>query len=224
MSSVAVVKSIVGQVFAVSPEGIRRLLVEGDRLFAGEQVQTGPEGAVSLELADGRVLDLGRDSQWSANAPDSSTNLSEATAQAAPSVAELQQAIAAGADPTQDLEATAAGPTAAGGDGAAGGGHSFILLEATAGEVDPTIGYPTTGLNAAAAIGNDFTVGNTDNNGSTPRAVTITLTATPTITEAGGVISYTVFITQAPTSDLTVTLSNGLSVVIAAGQTVEASR
>lgn len=219
MSSVAVVKSIVGQVFAVSPEGIRRLLVEGDRLFAGEQVQTGPEGAVSLELADGRVLDLGRDSQWSANAPDSSTNLSEATAQAAPSVAELQQAIAAGADPTQDLEATAAGPTAAGGDGAAGGGHSFILLEATAGEVDPTIGYPTTGLNAAAAIGNDFTVGNTDNNGSTPRAVTITLTATPTITEAGGVISYTVFITQAPTSDLTVTLSNGLSVVIAAGQT-----
>ena len=219
MSSVAVVKSIVGQVFAVSPEGIRRLLVEGDRLFAGEQVQTGPEGAVSLELADGRVLDLGRDSQWSANAPDSTTNLSEATAQAAPSVAELQQAIAAGADPTQDLEATAAGPTAAGGDGAAGGGHSFILLEATAGEVDPTIGYPTTGLNAAAAIGNDFTVGNIDNNGSTPRDVTITLTATPTITEAGGVISYTVFITQAPTSDLTVTLSNGLSVVIAAGQT-----
>ena len=217
MSSVAVVKSIVGQVFAVSPEGIRRLLVEGDRLFAGEQIQTGPEGAVSLELADGRVLDLGRDSQWSANAPDSTTDLSEATAQAAPSVAELQQAIAAGADPTQDLEATAAGPTAAGADGAVGGGHSFVILEATAGQVDPSIGYPTTGLNAAAAVGNDLTVG--DNNGSNPRDVTITLTATPTITEAGGVISYTVFITQAPTSDLTVTLSNGLSVVIAAGQT-----
>ena len=58
MSSVAVVKSIVGQVFAVSPEGIRRLLVEGDRLFAGEQVDTGASGAVSLELADGRVIDL----------------------------------------------------------------------------------------------------------------------------------------------------------------------
>jgi len=98
MSSVAVVKSIVGQVFAVSPEGIRRLLVEGDRLFAGEQIDTGPAGAVSLELADGRVIDLGRDTQWSANAPDSTTDLSAATAQAAPSVAELQQAIAAGAD------------------------------------------------------------------------------------------------------------------------------
>ncbi|MFJ4133432.1 retention module-containing protein, partial [Pseudomonas cyclaminis] len=217
MSSVAVVKSIVGQVFAVSPEGIRRLLVEGDRLFAGEQVDTGASGAVSLELADGRIIDLGRDTQWSANAPDSVTDLSAATAQAAPSVAELQQAIAAGADPTQDLEATAAGPAAAGADGAVGGGHSFVVLEATAGVVDPTIGYPTTGLNAGDAVGTTQT--GADNNGVDPRNVTITLTATPSITEAGGVVVYTVFITQAPTSDLTVTLSNGLSVVIAAGQT-----
>ncbi len=217
MSSVAVVKSIVGQVFAVSPEGIRRLLVEGDRLFAGEQVDTGASGAVSLELADGRVIDLGRDTQWSANAPDSVTDLSAATAQVAPSVAELQQAIAAGADPTQDLEATAAGPASAGADGAAGGGHSFVVLEATAGVVDPTIGYPTTGLNAGDAVGTTQT--GADNNGVDPRNVTITLTATPSITEAGGVVVYTVFITQAPTSDLTVTLSNGLSVVIAAGQT-----
>ena len=177
-SVVAIVKSIVGQVFAVSPEGIRRLLVEGDRLFAGEQIDTGPAGAVSLELADGRVLDLGRDSQWSANAPDSVTDLSAATAQAAPSVAELQQAIAAGADPTQDLEATAAGQTAAGSDsGSVGGGHSFVVLEATAGVVDPTIGYPTTGLNAGAAGGATQT--GADNNGVDPRNVTITLTATP---------------------------------------------
>ena len=217
MSSVAVVKSIVGQVFAVSPEGIRRLLVEGDRLLSGEQVDTGASGAVSLELADGRTIDLGRDTQWSANAPDSVTDLSAATAQAAPSVAELQQAIAAGADPTQDLEATAAGQTAAGAEGSAGGSHSFVVLEATAGVVDPTIGYPTTGLNAGDAV--VTTEAGADNNGVDPRNVTITLTATPSITEAGGVVVYTVFITQAPTSDLTVTLSNGLSVVIAAGQT-----
>ncbi|AQY63783.1 tandem-95 repeat protein [Pseudomonas veronii] len=220
MSSVAVVKSIVGQVFAVSPEGIRRLLVEGDRLFAGEQVETGPAGSVSLELADGRTLDLGRDTQWSANTPDSVTDLSAATAQEAPSVAELQQAIAAGADPTQDLEATAAGPTAAGADGAVGGGHSFVVLEATAGTVDPTIGYPTNGLNAADAATGLFTAA--ADNSLDPRSVTITLTATPSITEAGGVVVYTVFVTQAPTSDLTVTLSNGLSVVVLAGQTAGA--
>ncbi|CAI3791459.1 hypothetical protein GLGCALEP_00181 [Pseudomonas sp. MM221] len=47
-SVVAIVKSIVGQVIAVSPEGIRRVLIEGDRLLAGEEVLTGPGGAVTL--------------------------------------------------------------------------------------------------------------------------------------------------------------------------------
>ncbi len=46
-SVVAIVKSIVGQVFVVSPEGIRRVLVEGDKLFAGDQIDTGLSGAVS---------------------------------------------------------------------------------------------------------------------------------------------------------------------------------
>ncbi|WP_223543758.1 retention module-containing protein, partial [Pseudomonas sp. BF-B-28] len=144
-SVVAIVKSIVGQVFVVSPEGIRRVLVEGDKLFAGDQIDTGLSGAVSLELADGRTLDLGRDTQWSADAPDSSTDLAAATAQAAPSVEELQQAIAAGADPTKDLEATAAGPAVASSGGAAGGGHSSVMIDATAARVDPTIGFATNG-------------------------------------------------------------------------------
>ncbi|MEB2873041.1 retention module-containing protein [Pseudomonas rhizosphaerae] len=228
-SVVAIVKSIVGQVFAVSPEGIRRVLIEGDRLFAGEQVVTGAAGAVTLALADGRTIDLGRDTQWSANTPDSSTDLSAATAQAAPSVEELQQAIAAGADPTQDLEATAAGPGAndTGGDG--GGSHSFVLLSETAGEVDPTVGYPTEGPNGAAAqnpreIEGDTNPINADtgDDGVVQRTATLTVTATTAITEAGGVITYTATVTQAPSADLTVNLSNGQSVLIPAGQTTGA--
>ncbi|RON44440.1 LapA family giant adhesin [Pseudomonas frederiksbergensis] len=218
-SVVAIVKSIVGQVFAVSPEGVRRVLVEGDRLFVGDQVDTGAAGAVTLELADGRTLDLGRDTQWSGSAPDSSTDLAEATAQAAPSVEELQQAIAAGADPTKDLEATAAGPTAAGGDGAAGGGHSFVMLDATAGRVDPTIGFPTAGIGSAGATTQNTVGGQTTNNATIVQASTLSLSATPTITEAGGVLVYTATLTQAPTSDLTITLSNGSVIVIQAGQT-----
>ncbi|MBV7546897.1 retention module-containing protein, partial [Pseudomonas sp. PDM26] len=158
-SVVAIVKSIVGQVFVVSPEGVRRVLVEGDKLFAGDRIDTGLSGAVSLELADGRTLDLGRDTQWSADAPDSGTDLAAATAQAAPSVEELQQAIVAGADPTKDLEATAAGPTAAGSGGVAGGGHSFVMLDATAGRVDPTIGFPTDGP-AATVTPTTLDIGN----------------------------------------------------------------
>ncbi|WP_434559412.1 retention module-containing protein [Pseudomonas sp. Z4-20] len=221
MSSViAVVKSIVGQVFAVSPEGIRRVLIEGDRLNVGDQLDTGLAGAVTLELADGRTLDLGRDTQWSASAPDSSTDLEQAAAQAAPSVEELQQAIAAGVDPTTALEATAAGPTAAGTGGAAGGGHSFVVLDATAGSVDPTIGFPTEGLAAAAATDDNILGGDTtaDTTANAVLNATMTLSATPTLTEAGGVLVYTATVTQAPLTNLTVTLSNGAVIVIPAGQ------
>ncbi|WJM97696.1 type I secretion C-terminal target domain-containing protein [Pseudomonas defluvii] len=222
-SVVAVVKSIVGQVIAVSPEGIQRVLIEGDRLFVGEQVLTGLAGAVTLELADGRTLDLGRDMQWSADAPDSTTDLAEATAQQAPSVDELQQAIAAGADPTTELEATAAGPAAAGGGGGAvGGGHSFVMLDETAASVDPTIGFPTAGLafqTASVQQEQGPLVLNTAADATTPlRAADLTLTATPTITEAGGVLTYTATLTQAPLTDLTITLSNGQVIVISAGQ------
>ncbi|WP_309475895.1 retention module-containing protein [Pseudomonas sp. B21-028] len=224
MSSViAVVKSIVGQVFAVSPEGIRRVLIEGDRLFTGDQLDTGPAGAVTLDLADGRTLDLGRDTQWSANAPDSSTDLEQATAQAAPSVEELQQAIAAGVDPTTALEATAAGAGEASVGGAAGGGHSVVVLDATAGSVDPTVGFPTEGLGATAAADNNITGLATNANANTTANTllnsTLTLSATPTLTEAGGVLVYTATVTQAPLTDLTVTLSNGSVIVISAGQT-----
>ncbi|MDN7144008.1 retention module-containing protein, partial [Pseudomonas sp. JQ170] len=219
---VAIVKSIVGQVIAVSPEGVRRVLIEGDRLFVGEQVLTGLAGAVTLELADGRTLDLGRDTQWSADAPDNSADLAAATAQAAPSVEELQQAIVAGLDPTTELEATAAGPTAAG-SGAAGGGHSFVMLDATAGSVDPTIGFPT-GPIGVAFDDNRLELGGLDDannpNTTTPtRESGLTLTATPSITEAGGVIIYTATLGQPPLTDLTVTLSNGQVIVISAGQT-----
>ncbi|MDH0748953.1 retention module-containing protein [Pseudomonas sp. GD03842] len=214
-SVVAIVKSIVGQVVAVSPEGIRRVLIEGDRLLAGEQVLTGPEGAVTLQLPDGRQLDMGRDSQWSADTPASTTNVAEAAAQTAPSVAELQQAIAAGADPTQDLEATAAGQTTgtSSDGGNAGGGHSVVMLTETAGVVNPNIGFNTAGLDSSAAAG-------TRQDAAVPqRDSTLTLSATSTITETGGALVYTATVTQAPLSDLTITLSNGATIVIAAGQT-----
>ncbi|NIE78563.1 retention module-containing protein, partial [Pantoea sp. Ap-967] len=219
---VAIVKSIVGQVIAVSPEGVRRVLIEGDRLYAGEQVLTGVGGAVTLQLTDGRYVDLGRDSQWSAATPDNSTDMCMATAQTAPSVEQLQQAIQAGVDPTTALEATAAGPTASGSSsGALGGGHSFVLLEETAARVDPTIGYNTGPLNFSESLNFEAL--------ASPQTVAaalaaelgtaVVLSATPSISEAGGTIVYVATVGQAPLSALTVTLSNGAVIVIAAGQT-----
>ncbi|WP_145190891.1 retention module-containing protein, partial [Pseudomonas sp. URMO17WK12:I11] len=217
---VAIVKSIVGQVIAVSPEGIRRVLIEGDRLYAGEQVLTGVGGAVTLQLADGRYLDLGRDSQWSAGLPDRGTDMALATAQAAPSVEQLQQAIQAGADPTTALEATAAGPTSANGGGALGGGHSFVMLEETAGRVDPTVGYPTGPLNFSEGLRLEQFAGLAPTaTEAVSTGTAVTLSATPSISEGGGLITYVASVGQAPLSALTVTLSNGAVITIAPGQT-----
>ena len=47
---------------------------------------------------------------------------------------------------------------------------------------------------------------------------TVSLSATPAITEAGGSIVYTATLTQAPVSALTVTLSNGAVITVAAAQ------
>ncbi|MBP8186028.1 MAG: retention module-containing protein, partial [Pseudomonas sp.] len=148
MSSViAIVKSIIGQVFALSVDGVQRLLVEGDRLFAGEQVITGATGMLTLQLADGRSLDLGRDSQWRAESATAQAHAEQPTATT--SAAELVQAIAAGLDPTTELEAPAAGGAGGAGGGGISGGHSFVALDATAQQLDPTVGYPTAGLGFA---------------------------------------------------------------------------
>ena len=136
-----IIKTLIGQVFAISPDGSSRLLIEGDKIFAGEQIETGANGAVTIGLPDGTTLDLGRGSHWGNGAP-----LTEA---AEPSVAAMQQAIADGLDPTQNLEATAAGPQAvdnASEDAGPGGAHTHVILDLTGEVVDPAAGYPTEGF------------------------------------------------------------------------------
>ncbi|WP_447752430.1 retention module-containing protein [Pseudomonas nicosulfuronedens] len=154
-SVVAVVKSIIGQVIAVTPEGAQRVLVEGDRIYQGEQLLTGASGAVTLDVGKGKLVDLGRDSQWSsADLPQAEASHAATQPSNAPSTEDLQKAIAAGLDPTQALAPTAAGPSAApssAGNGGVGGGHSFVVLDATGGRVDPNIGYTTAGLDNGGA-------------------------------------------------------------------------
>ncbi|WP_324709265.1 retention module-containing protein [Pseudomonas citronellolis] len=155
-SLVGIVSKAVGEVFAVAADGSRRVLHQGDKLFVGEQLVTGHEGAVAVVIAGGGELTLGRDSsmpmsnQLVAAAHHQYADSAPAQAPVAPSqqditdVKALQAAIAAGQDPSQVAEATAAGPSfSAGGNAKAGGGHSFVLLTEIGGHIDPDIGFPT---------------------------------------------------------------------------------
>jgi VCBS repeat-containing protein len=149
---IGVIKSVVGDAFAVGPDGDKRPVSTGDRLFAGEQLVTGPGTAVVVTLANGEELnisasgtlsldqtlladtaaeDAGMQSSWGAAAP---------TDEDLTDVDELLSAIEAGEDPTLAAEATAAGPGSGGGGG---GGHNFVLLGETGARVDPEVGYPT---------------------------------------------------------------------------------
>ncbi|MFD3210478.1 retention module-containing protein [Pseudomonas sp. LR_7] len=160
---VGVVSKVVGQVFAVADDGQRRLLVEGDRLFAGEQLETGATGAVAVRLHNGAELTLGRGSSLEmtegllANrAPEVRTTDTAPSDAQLSDVERLQQAIAAGADPTEEAEAPAAGPNGTGAPGALGGGHSFVMLSEVAARVDPTVGFPTAGFNGIPELANEY--------------------------------------------------------------------
>ncbi|WP_253275140.1 retention module-containing protein, partial [Pectobacterium brasiliense] len=136
---IGVIKFVIGQVFIVALDGSQRLLVAGDRVYSGEEVVTGANGAVSITLPDGKTLDLGRDSRWS----DVSNASSQSNADVADDVAAIQDAIAQGADPTQVLEATAAGNDDAGEAGSGGGAHSTVVLDLTGEVVTVPVGYDT---------------------------------------------------------------------------------
>jgi VCBS repeat-containing protein len=152
---IGTVQQVVGDVFAVAVNGTKRLVIEGDKVYAGEQLQTGPTGAVAIHLAKGGELTLGRDSSMPLTPEILANHATHVdTPDAVPSQAQLsdvqqvQQAIAAGADPSQITDPPAAGNANPGGSPTAlGGGHSFVLLTETAGVVNPVIGFPTAGLN-----------------------------------------------------------------------------
>ncbi|WP_407725907.1 Ig-like domain-containing protein [Pectobacterium aroidearum] len=184
---IGVIKFVIGQVFIVALDGSQRLLVAGDRVYSGEEVVTGANGAVSITLPDGKTLDLGRDSRWS----DVSNASSQGSADVANDVAAIQDAIAQGADPTQVLEATAAGNDDTGEAGDGGGGHfnPTVVLNLTAEVVTTPIGYDTAGISftdrASSVLdgvnSSTLLTAATDTTDTTPPSVTIVINSDGTI-------------------------------------------
>ncbi|MFJ4494213.1 retention module-containing protein [Pseudomonas atacamensis] len=179
---IGTVTKVIGQVFAQASDGIKRPLFEGDRLYAGDQLITGAEGAVAVKLQNGEELTLGRGSSITMSGQllaDQAVPVNVDEAQT-PSQAQLtdveqiQQAIAAGEDPSKTAEATAAGPNApTGNTGELGGGHSFVLLTEVGGRVDPIIGFPTAGFNGIPEFPEYRRDADIDNGDDTPAPVVV---------------------------------------------------
>ncbi|MFC0143951.1 immunoglobulin-like domain-containing protein [Pectobacterium cacticida] len=215
---VGIIKFVIGQVFVISLDGVQRLLMVGDKIYRGEEIVTGGDGAVTITLPDGRSLDVGRNSQWS----DNGDITPQETPQGADEVAALQEAILQGADPTQILEATAAGNTDVGEAGDGGGSHAAVVLDLTGQIVDPTVGYPTAGIgfatdNLVETDGFDtqslaFPLPAENND-------TITLSSDDRVTE-GGKITVTATVNNPVTgSDLVIGLTDGSMITIPVGET-----
>ena len=179
---IGTVTKVIGQVFAQTGDGIKRPLFEGDRLYAGDQLITGAEGAVAVKLQNGEELTLGRGSSITMTGQllaDQAVPVNVDEAQT-PSQAQLtdveqiQKAIAAGEDPSKTAEATAAGPNApTGNTGELGGGHSFVLLTEVGGRVDPIIGFPTAGFNGIPEFPEYRRDADIDNGDDTPAPVVV---------------------------------------------------
>ncbi|WP_127469918.1 tandem-95 repeat protein [Thiomicrorhabdus aquaedulcis] len=134
------VTSLQGTVRAINPvTGEVRILEVGSPIFAGETLQTSSTGGVVVNMQNGELLTLGRDTQMlldddvigQANTPD----ITEASAE----VAALQQAILDGNVNLDQLEETAAGETAAPGSASEGG----VFIDRTAAEGEVTSGFET---------------------------------------------------------------------------------
>lgn len=146
---IGTVRQVVGEVFAVASDGTRRMVIEGERLFAGEQLVTGAGGAIAVSLSAGGELTLGRSSGLQLT-PELLTHHAAQIVTAD----ELTPTLAAPVDATQAQpvasQTLAADEPPAAADGSPlGGGHSAMLLTEVGGEVTPQIGFATQGLSRA---------------------------------------------------------------------------
>jgi hypothetical protein len=134
---IGTVKLVVGEVTATDQSGVQRILQEGDQVSANDVIQTSADGAVDIAFIDNTHVDLGRNSQI---ALDNSVFDPRQAATDQNDIAAIQAAIAAGADPTTLVPATAAGAGAAD-----EGGSSFVVVDQNAARGNVTSGFETAG-------------------------------------------------------------------------------
>jgi hypothetical protein len=130
-----------GEAKVTSPDGTVRTLGAGDQVFANETVLPSGQSPVNIALATGGSLECGAGAELTLSPALLAVGQPKTTG-----VADIQQAILAGADPTQVTDPTAAGAPAAGGtDEGAGGSHVAVVIEQANSSISVTAGFATFG-------------------------------------------------------------------------------
>ncbi|WP_373018656.1 retention module-containing protein, partial [Thiomicrorhabdus sp.] len=144
------VAAVSGTVQAVNPEtGGVRLLLLGDEVFANEIINTSLDGQVTIDLNNGEILTLGRDSEMALDEDvlGASSSIQAAGGEEA-DVAALQQAILEGNVDLENLEEPAAGDIG-GTSSANAGGENLVERLGSVGAV--TSGFDTAGISSSTA-------------------------------------------------------------------------
>ncbi|TVO68604.1 retention module-containing protein, partial [Sedimenticola selenatireducens] len=207
-SAIGYVKLMSGLVKAVDINGVERNLQIGDTVFADETIVTGPQAAIVIELRDGSNLSMGGESQALLDDEVYDPSVAENVEDNASTIDAIQQAILAGADPTNILDATAAG---AGDSGAGDGNQGQVAVERTGAETTPESGFETTGLAFQFDQILDDTgavIPDASNPPGAGETTTLNITGSASVVE-GETATYTVTVDKAPASTLTVNVVTG---------------
>ncbi|MEA1988816.1 MAG: retention module-containing protein, partial [Pseudomonadota bacterium] len=190
------VSKLEGIVRAINPvTGEVRVLEAGSPVFAGEIIQTSGKGGIVIDMANGTLLTLGRDTQMrldddvsgKANTVDSGT-------EGAVDIAALQQAVLEGN--FDALEATAAGDAFVIGSASDGG----VFVERIGLEGAVTSGFDT-GTTTQTFDEIPRFVGEEPNELFEPPGISIN---DQTVNEEDGTISFTVSLTNPSASPVSV--------------------
>ena len=154
--AIGIVRALVGTTTVSDSRGTTRVLRVGDAVELNDTVQTSAGSTILIQFDNGGFATVAGGDRLlldqSVLDPSASAKPVQGDEQ---SVADIQAMIAAGMDPTQIAEATAAGADAGtAGDPGHSGSHSFVVVnqEGARGDVTPGFGTDTTAspLNTAA--------------------------------------------------------------------------
>ena len=140
-----IVRGLIGSVSVTSREGITRELRIGDTVEMNDTVQAASGSTVHIAFDNGNFATVGSNEKLVLDAsvidPMAESDNKTATDQ---NVADIQAMIAAGADPTEIAEATAAGgDSGTRGDPDHSGSHSFVVVDQAAARGEVTPGFET---------------------------------------------------------------------------------